>query len=176
LTLEQLRFAEGSRATIYDEFVAHNRFNGGQLGLHADIAHGAFFCELSGKVALGQTFEMVRIDGATNIGGIATPGGLYALPSNIGRSTRGVFAVVPEGTVKIGVKLTDSGRFYVGYNFLYLSDCVRPGDQLDRTLNTANVPVFNPSGAYVSPDRPRSLFSQSDFWTQGLMFGFESRY
>lgn len=175
LTVEQLRFAGGTRGTIYDEFVAHNRFNGGQLGLHADIARGIVFCELTGKVALGQTFEMVRIDGVTAIGA-ATQGGVYSSPSNIGRLTRGVFAVAPEGTVKLGLKLTDSGRFYVGYNFLYLSDCVRPGDQIDRTLNAANIPALNPGGTFVSPDRPRAQFVRSDFWTQGLMVGLETRY
>jgi hypothetical protein len=175
LTVEQFRQAGGVAGTIYDEFDAHNRFNGGQLGLHADISLGVVYCELTGKVALGQTFEVVRIDGATAIGGYV-PGGVYALPSNIGRYTRSMFAVVPEGIFKVGVKLSDSGRFYVGYNFIYLSDAVRPGDQIDRTLNPANIPSLNPAGGFVPPDRPRPLLTRSEFWAQGLVFGLETRY
>jgi len=175
LTIEQRRFTGTSAGSIYDEFIGHNQFHGGQLGLHADLTHGVVFCEMTGKVALGQTFEMVRIDGATAIGGFL-PGGVYATASNIGRYTRNVFAVVPEGTFKIGFKLSDSGRFYVGYNFLYLSDSVRPGDQIDRTLNPSNIPSLNPSGAFMPSDRPRPLMTHSDFWTQGFVIGLETRY
>jgi len=175
LTIEQRRFAGNSSGAIYDEFVGHNQFHGGQLGLRADLSHGAVFCEMSGKVALGQSFEMVRIDGATAIGGFV-PGGVYASPSNIGRYTRSVFAVVPEGTFKVGVKLSDSGRFYLGYNFLYLSDVVRPGDQVDRTLNPANIVALNPAGGFVPSERPRPLFNQTDFWAQGFVIGLETRY
>ncbi len=175
LTIEQRRFTGTGSGTIYDEFTGNNRFHGGQLGLHADMSHGVVFCELTGKVALGQTFEMVRIDGVTAIGGLA-PGGVYSSPSNIGRYTQNVFAVVPEGTFKIGVKLNDSGRFYLGYNFLYLSDAVRPGDQIDRTLNPANIAALNPGGGFAASDRPRPLFTHSDFWAQGFVIGMETRY
>ena len=186
LTVEQMRVRFGSPGEfgpIYDQFDASNRFHGGQLGLHADVSGKWLFCELTGKVALGQTFEVVKIDGATAIhtpvlGGIAVerfPGGLYALPTNIGRYTQGVFAVVPEGTFKIGLKLGESGRFFVGYNFLYLSDAVRAGDQLDRTITPTQIPVLNGNSG-LSADRPRPIFNRSDFWAQGLMLGLETRY
>jgi putative beta barrel porin BBP7 len=186
LTVEQMRVRFGTPGTfgpIYDQFDAHNRFHAGQLGLHADFTGEWVFCELTGKVALGRTFEVVKIDGATSvyapvIGGVApvqySPGGVLALPSNIGRTTENAFAVVPEATFKIGIKLGDSGRFYVGYNFIYLSDAVRPGDQVDRTVNPAQIPALNPGGLVA--DRPRSHFNRSDFWAQGLMIGLETRY
>jgi len=186
LTVEQMRVRFGAPSTfgpIYDQFDAHNRFHGGQLGLHADITGEWVFCELTGKVALGRTFEVVKIDGATSayapvLGGVApvqySPGGVLALPSNIGRTTENAFAVVPEGTFKIGIKLGDSGRFFVGYNFIYLSDAVRPGDQVDRTVNPAQIPALNPTG-FVA-DRPRALLNRSDFWAQGLIIGLETRY
>ncbi len=184
LTVEQMRYAATGFGPIYDAFDGHNRFHGGQLGLHADLSRGWVFCELTGKVALGRTFEVVRIDGATSIhvpgaGGLVNthfPGGVYALPTNIGRYTFGSFAVVPEGTLKVGLKLSDSGRLYVGYNFLYLSDAVRPGDQLDRTVNPGNIPALNPTAAFLPPDRPRPMINRSEFWAQGLIVGLETRY
>ncbi len=183
LTVEQMRVRPNEFGPIYDQFDSSNRFHGGQLGLHADVSGKWLFCEFTGKIALGQTTEVVKIDGATAVytpvlGGIATerfPGGLYALPTNIGRYTQGVFAVVPEGTFKIGLKLGDTGRFYVGYNFLYLSDAVRAGDQLDRTINPSQIPVLNGNGG-LAADRPRPFFNRSDFWMQGLMLGLETRY
>ncbi|WP_439625538.1 BBP7 family outer membrane beta-barrel protein [Gemmata sp.] len=175
LTVEQRRFAPAGSGTIYDEFTGHNRFHGGQLGLNANVKHGAVFCEVTGKVALGQTFEVVRIDGATALGEVV-PGGVYTSATNIGRYTRSAFAVAPEGTFKLGVCLSDSGRLFVGYNFLYLSEAVRPGDQIDRTLTPANVAALNPGGALVPGDRPRPLFNSSDFWAQGFTIGLETRY
>jgi hypothetical protein len=64
----------------------------------------------------------------------------------------------------------------VGYNFLYLSDLVRPGDQIDRTLNPSQIPALNAGAAFANADRPHVLFSRTDFWTQGLLIGFETRY
>jgi len=187
LTLEQMRTrfgTPGEFGPIYDQFDAHNRFHGGQFGLHADISGQWVFCELTGKVALGQTFEVVKIDGATTtytpvIGGLSVqhaPGGVFALPTNIGRSTQTAFAVVPEGIFKVGLKLGDTGRFFVGYNFIYLSDAVRPGDQVDRTLNPTQIPALNVARGLVGVDRPRSQFNRSDFWAQGLILGLETRY
>ena len=187
LTLQQMRVqfgSPGSFGPIYDQFDGHNRFNGGQLGLHADIAGQFLFCELTAKCALGQSFEVVKVDGATTVytpvlGGLSmqhSPGGVFALPTNIGRTTHSAFAVVPEGICKFGIKLGDSGRFFVGYNFLYLSDAVRPGDQVDRTLNPTQIAALNPGGSLVGIDRPRGLFNRSDFWVQGLMLGLETRY
>ena len=102
--------------------------------------------------------------------------GIYVQPSSAGRSANGVFAVVPEGTVKFGFRVGDAGRLFVGYSFIYLSDAVRPGDQIDRTLNPAQVPLVSGTGPVYGADRPSRLFTRSDFWAQGLIIGLETRY
>ncbi len=182
----QYRYAALARvAQTADQFDTQNRFNGGQLGLHSDLRRGVVFCEMTGKIAFGQTFEVSKVDGVTHLltQGSGMPlsqtfagSGLYAQPSNVGRSARGTFAVVPEGTVKIGFRLGDAGRFYVGYSFIYLSDVVRPGDQIDRTLNPAAMPFMSGAAPAVASDRPARLFNHSDFWVQGLVIGLETRY
>lgn len=187
IALEEQRTMLGSTSVygpIYDGFDGRNQFNGGQIGLHADLTHGLIFCELTGKLALGVTSEVVQIDGASTIytssaKGVTAqtlPGGVYALPTNIGRYTSNSFAVAPEAIVKVGLKLGDMGRVFVGYNFLYLSDMVRPGDQIDRTLNPVQIPTLNPGGSFAGAERPRVPFFRSDFWTQGLIIGLETRY
>jgi hypothetical protein len=102
--------------------------------------------------------------------------GLYVQPSNAGRSSRGVFALLPEGTIKFGFRLGDAGRVYVGYSFLYLTDAVRPGDQVDRTLSPGQIPLVNGAGPGSGSDRPWRMLNRSDFWTQGLVIGLETRY
>lgn len=169
---------------IADQFDGRNEFHGGQVGLMADLHRGPFYVEITGKVALGRNFQVVFVDGETHLLGAANPfpiggsfpGGVYAQPSNIGRFTHSAFAVVPEGIFKVGFKVGDRGRFYVGYNFLYMSDVVRPGDQIDRTVNPAQVPLLGGSPLFTGQDRPRVTFDRTDFWVQGLIIGFEGRF
>lgn len=167
-----------------DQFDGRNEFHGGQVGLVGDFHRGPFYVELTGKVAFGTNYQVVTADGQTHLLTAANPlpvgssyvGGVYAQPTNIGRRTETVFAVVPEGMFKVGLKHGDHGRWFVGYNFLYLSSAVRPGDQIDGTLNPSQIPMLNPRGALVGPDRPRLGFSTTDFWAQGLLIGFEGRF
>ncbi len=167
-----------------DQFDGRNEFHGGQVGLTGDFHRGPFYVEFTGKVALGTNFQVVSIDGQTHTltatpGGPVTRssfGGVYAQPTNIGRVTQSVFAVVPEGMFKVGLKGGEYGRFFVGYNFLYLSTAVRPGDQIDRTVNPTLIPALNPGGAMVGPERPRIGMNTTDFWVQGLLIGFETRF
>jgi len=168
-----------------DQFDARNSFNGGQLGLYADVRRGIVFCELTTKVAFGQNYEVVKTGGMTHlllpgVGGAISqtyPGsGVYVQPSNLGRTASGVFAILPEGTIKFGFRLGDSGRLYVGYSFLYLTDAVRPGDQIDRTLYTTQVPLVSGTGPVYTSDRPARIFTHSDFWVQGVVIGLETRY
>ncbi|MBM3983533.1 MAG: hypothetical protein FJ304_25330 [Planctomycetes bacterium] len=186
IRLEQTRFgvADGSVTRTADQFDAHNRFHGGQLGLHADMRRGFVFCELSAKVAFGKTYEVVKHEGATVFHpfGISGPvtrayggGGLYVQPSSAGRTAHGSFAVLPEATIKFGFRLGDAGRVYLGYNVIYLSDAVRPGDQIERVLNPAQVPLVS-GGPPVFGDRPLRLLNRSDFWAQGLTIGLETRF
>ena len=187
LRLEQTQFrpiGTGGVVQTADQFDAHNRFHGGQFGLHADMRHGAAFCEMTAKIAFGQTYEVVKIEGMTHFApGSLGPvlrtfggSGIFVQPSNAGRTANGVFAVVPEGTLKVGFRVGDTGRIYLGYSFIYLSDAVRPGDQIDRTLNPAQIPLVSGSGPVYNGDRPLRLVTRSDFWVQGFLLGLETRY
>lgn len=182
----QLRFTDmaGTWRTA-DQFDAHNRFHGGQLGLHADARRGIVFCEMTAKVAFGQNYEVVKTEGMNVIqtpvfGGVATRAfggsGIYVQPSNFGRTANGVFAVVPEGNIKFGFRLGDSARLYVGYSFIYMSDAVRPGEQIDRTLNPSQIPLLNGGVPVFTADRPARTVNRSDVWVQGLTIGLETRY
>jgi hypothetical protein len=105
-------------------------------------------------------------------------GGLLALPSNIGHFARDRFAVVPELGVNVGFQLTNHLRAFAGYNFLYWSSVLRPGDQIDRGLNELAIPNFGSQPGTPAGDsrRPAVPFRDSDFWAQGVNFGLEFRY
>ena len=171
----------GNRFLLNDHFATRNSFNGMQLGFEGEMKlFRRWFVAGNVKVALGNVHQIVNIDGSTTFVTPGAPdqvgrGGLYALVSNIGRYERNEFAVAPEFGLKIGVDINEHWRVYAGYNLLYVSNVVRAGDQIDRTVNfTGMAPEpGNLNPAVVAPVRPAVLFRQSDFWAQGGQFGIE---
>ena len=162
--------------SVADQFDAHNRFHGGQLGLTADLTRGPVFVEATGKVALGESITVVRVSGQT----VACRSGSRCQPPQVvrrrgarpavehGAVRRSVFAVLPEAAVKVGYRFRDRSRFYVGYNFLYLSDAVRPGDQVDRTVDPSQVPLLGRASAGgARAERPAAVLARSTSGCRG---------
>lgn len=177
LRLERYQWNPDSAVGAADQYDAHNRFHGGQLGLHTDWMRGPVFVELAGKVGIGQAVNVVRTSGQTVTvtpgfpfpGARTDQGGLFAQPWNSGRFVRSGFAVLPEATVKVGYRSGDRSRVYLGYNFLYLSEAARPGDQVQSCGCAA-------SATGMTATTPTPAVVPSDFWVQGLLFGVEYRY
>jgi hypothetical protein len=171
-----------ARTTVDDLFATHNQFYGGQVGLDSELRRGRWSLGLLGKVGLGNTHQRLTIAGSEQIisptGTVQNfNGGLLALPTNIGQFSRDRFSVVPEIGVNLGYQVTDHMRVFVGYNFLYWSNVIRPGDQIDRVLDITQIPNFNnmnlpPTGQ----NRPMVPFKETDFWVQGLNVGITFRY
>jgi hypothetical protein len=163
----------GTTIVVNDSFHTSNQFHGGELGIDAEFRHCCWYVDVLAKVALGGTREGVSIIGNTSFnGGPPAPGGVLALPTNSGSFHRDDFAVVPEVGLRIGYQVTECLRAFVGYTFIYWSDVVRPGDQIDLAVNPSQFPPGHLAGAA----RPAFAFHDSDFWAQGLSFGVELRY
>jgi hypothetical protein len=183
----------GSVGVTMDMFDTRNQFFGGQLGLVTEFHKGCWYVELRTKVALGETHQVLDINGGQTINGIPQisppggPGGLLALSSNIGHYSRNRFSVVPEVGLNVGYDITPHVRVFVGYNFLFWSNVLRPGDQIDPIIDPRRIPNFStaaalagmplPSFAQVPPiARPSVPFKQADFWAQGVNCGLEFHY
>jgi hypothetical protein len=94
--------------------------------------------EFVGKVALGNTHADVTIDGSTTVTDVAgnvvtTAEGLLARSTNIGRFEDDQFAVVPEVGITLGYALTCRLYATLGYRFIYWSEVLRAGEQIDLT-------------------------------------------
>mgnify|MGYP001806804486 CR=1 FL=1 len=171
----------GTQVVVQDSFETRNRFHGGQLGYLWSRRAGRWDIDARASVALGVTHQILEIDGfqRRTRPGEATQtfrGGLLAAGPNLGRFTDNKFSVVPEGTLNVGYMLTPTVRVYAGYNFMFWSNVIRPGDSIDRTVDVTFVP--NPP-ANVPPSgqfRPQPLFRQSDLWVQGVQLGAELRW
>jgi hypothetical protein len=165
-----------------DNFNTRNQFYGGQIGSRLNWRTPGISLDVTGKVAMGSTHEVVDIQGfSTQFGSKALngsfPGGFFAQPSNSGRFTSNQFTVVPSLEVKLSLFLRDCFRIFVGYDFMYWSQVVRPGSQIDHNINLSqSVILGNTNGVLTGPASPMPLFNRTDFWAQGLSVGFELRY
>jgi len=169
----------GANISVVDQFDTSNQFYGGQLGLRAMAWRNRMFALVRGSVALGDNHQTVDINGSTTIASpgapaVVLPGGLLALPSNIGHYSRDQLTFVPEVGANLGYQVTKHLGVFVGYTFLYANNVVRPADIIDLGVNSTRVPtsVVPPSG----PLRPQFTFQNSDFWAQGINLGVWLRF
>jgi hypothetical protein len=159
----------GITTQVNDTIGARNNIYLGQIGAQADWFCGNLLVSVLGKVAIGGNDETVKINGTTvNTdpinGTVVAPGGYFSGPNNIGNHHGGDFIFVPEVGVKLGYKITCNLAATVGYDLLWLSNVVRPGDQIDRVVT------------FQTNDRPKVLFHTTDFWAQGISFGLQYKF
>ena len=170
--------------TVTDRFHTENQFHGGQLGLVGTVQRGRWSLDGRATVAFGTVFQSAEISGAQvltfpDVGTQVVPGGLLAVPgANTGRFEQTRFAVVPEVGVNLGYQVTTRMKVFVGYNLLYLSSAVRPGEVIDQGIDAARVPNLLPSTAGAVPValRPVQQLSTSGYYIQGISFGMIYRW
>jgi hypothetical protein len=163
-----------------DQFNTRNQFYGGQIGTRLNWQNNAFAFDITGKVALGATHQTVDINGFSTQSGPtgpngSFPGGFFTQPSNMGHFTANQFAVIPSVEMKFHIFLTPHVRAFIGYDFMYWNQVVRPGSQVDRNINLTQSPIYG-TGTLSGPAYPAPLFNRTDFWAQGMTFGFEFRF
>jgi hypothetical protein len=164
-----------SNVFIFDRFNTRNEFYGGQLGGRVEYAGDRLFLSGLFKIGLGTTHEVVDLTGFTR-GAVNTPGGLLVLTSNGGRRSHDEFAAVPELGINVGYQVCRGFQVFVGYTFLYISDVVRPGDQINRNVNPNLLPASPTFRTPTGPAEPAFSFQRTDFWAQGMNFGLAFRY
>jgi hypothetical protein len=177
---ENLLTAPGGTFFANDNFATKNQFIGAQIGVKAREQFGQFDASGVAKIALGDNYQTVAINGsATAVGsfvtvfgaGPAAAGGFFAQSTNSGQFSRNQFAVAPQVELEGGYRLQNGVRLFVGYDFLYINNVVRPGNQIDTTVNTTSNAVITPPGTLVGAARPAPLINGSSFWAQGVKLG-----
>ncbi|MEX2187103.1 MAG: BBP7 family outer membrane beta-barrel protein [Pirellulales bacterium] len=158
-----------------DIFDVRNDFHGGEVGMSLEMFRNRWAFEVMAKVGLGNNHQVVTIDGNTQISSLGTtaiePGGLLALPTNIGRYTRDTFMAIPEGSVTARYSLRENLELGVGFRILYLDDVARPGQQIDTTINETQI-----GGTLVGEARPTHVFRSTDMLLRGIDVSLEYRW
>jgi hypothetical protein len=170
----------GTQVVVQDRFATRNAFHGAQVGAVYERRWGQWDFDARASLALGTTHQTLEISGfqlrqRPDAELMTFRGGLLAAGPNLGRFTRDRFSVVPELTMNVGYWLSPNFRVFAGYNFMYWTNVIRPGDQLDRVVDLTFVPnALNAS--FSGQYRPRPLFKQRDLAVNGLQLGLDWRW
>jgi hypothetical protein len=166
---------------VTDRFTTTNQFNGVTLGLRSELRYGMWNLNTFARLGMGVMHETLQVYGSTAFTSGATGqygsayGGLFANASNIGTVVRDEFAVIPEISINLGLNVTRTLTAYVGYNFLYINQVARPGNQINPVVDGTSVP-FSPSYGTAGIAPSRMGIAQSEYWIMGANFGFAFRY
>jgi hypothetical protein len=163
-----------------DSFKTANDFHGGEFGLLARWTRDRLSMDVTGKVALGGTTTTTTIYGITHTWAsinsptpdTSDPGGLLAMPTNMGQHSQNEFAVMSELEVALRYEVTCDLWLRLGYNLLGWSHVGRAADQIDAGVN----PSQALSGNLVGDARPAYTAATSSFWAQGLTVGLEHQF
>jgi hypothetical protein len=170
----------GSVISVWDSFRTENRFYGGQIGFRTEYTFRKMYVDVSWKVGVGDTHEILTVTGNSglNAAGHMTvlPGGLLAVASNSGVHSTDEFSVMSELSVKVGYCICPRVGIFAGYNLLYWPAVARPGNQIDRVVDPAQVPTNLAFGQPGALPRPTPLFTHTQYLAQGLTLGLEVRY
>ncbi|HQR06597.1 MAG TPA: BBP7 family outer membrane beta-barrel protein [Gemmatales bacterium] len=171
------------RIIVRDSFMTRNNFIGANLGLISEMRLGRFFFDAHGSIALGGTAQEVSIMGSTTLNNTinnapnssTVSGGLLAQQTNSGIFNRAQFSVIPEVGLKLGWQVSDHFRLFAGMDFTYWSNVVRPGQQIDYTVNASQLPtVANGNlvkGSLNGDPRPAFNWQNSNMWLTGFSAG-----
>jgi hypothetical protein len=181
----------GNVMILNDSFATTNQFYGGQIGGRLGVQFDRLSLDFTGKFAAGSAHQIVNIQGdITQAGpnplvppGLGTfPGGLFAQTTNIGHHNANPlsvpFVVLPSLDFRVGWQVTDRLGAFVGYEVLYWTRVVRPGNEINHIVNLSQNAVLDPNGVgvLVGAAEPAPLFIRSAFWAQGVSLGLEFRY
>ena len=171
-----------NRVDVQDSFGTRNQYIVAQFGMSGEWRYNRWVVQWCTKLGLGDVRQTLDITGSSSIqltAGAAfdeVPGGVLAVSSNIGRYHSDQFVVIPEGRIQVGYRFFSNVDLVVGYNFMFMSRAARPADQIDPTINTANIPTGEFYSFPAGPGRPLAAINQTDIWMQSLNFGFSIHY
>src|SRR6476469_3745224 len=162
------------RAVAFDSFATRNNFYGAQLGAMWTFTRGGFTVDFTTKWALGGMGQEAVIQGSSSVllptgPRIDRPGGLLALGSNIGDYDRTKLVLLRDMSISVGYCVLPNVTVRLGYDFLWASNVLRPGRQIDLAVNPTLLP-FNaaaPAGAL----RPAFKFEGGSFYMHGISLG-----
>ncbi|QDV69829.1 hypothetical protein Poly24_35460 [Rosistilla carotiformis] len=175
-----LGLAVGTTIAESDRFDTDNQISSFVLGADLHARHRRWSVGMMMKLGFGNNRATATLDGSTTTtvplaGGddVSTVNtGLLVLESNRGVYEGNEFTMIPQLGLDVGFQLTRGWSAHVGYDFIYWSRVVRPGDQIDTNLNLSQLAAGGLSGL-PAPTMPWKV---SDLRVHAVDFGLQFAY
>ena len=173
LTVTDPRFVPGTVSIANDSFSTRNEFHGFDMGFRTMHTWGAWSLEGLAKVAVGDLHRRIDIAGDTTTiapGGTPAvlPGGVLALPTNIGNYESHEWKVMPEVGAALGWQVRPNLSLRLGYSLLVLSGVARAADQIDPNINPN---FFQPPNGRGGQPSPAPILQRTEMWLQSINVG-----
>jgi hypothetical protein len=130
--------------------------------------------DLGLRLALGAMTEDVSIRGGSAAllptgAVVGRDGGFLALATNSGDHSRTKLALLRNFSVGVSYSIHEYCSIRLGYDVLWVSGVVRPGEQADLLINPTLLPfsATPPTG----PRLPGFRFNDEVFWMHGVSLG-----
>lgn len=168
-------FLPPARVRVNDSYTILNRFYGGSAGVRAIWTPGRWEVRLDGRMGVGAVEQSVTVDGRTSLENVPVPTstqpGFYTSAQNVGVFRQYRLSLAPDVQARVGYRVTDWLMVTAGYQFLYMTNVARPGDLVDRRLNSARIPSSQTFGAAAPVARELPAYDSRDFWMHGFSAG-----
>jgi hypothetical protein len=161
----------GNQSLFRERYDTNNDFYGGQIGVEWQWRLGPLYVTATSKLALGEMLQKLTtqaatqvFEGATGAVFISPDRALYLAPNNVGTFRRNHFTVMPEVNARLGYDFTNNLGISAGFTYLYISDVIRPANEVDRNVN------MQPVGGLgiIPPARTPPSFRTTSFSATGL--------
>jgi hypothetical protein len=179
-TFQNSLVGAGSTITDDNRIKTLNTFYGAQVGGRLRWEYDWMYIDVFGKIGVGVNNQVANISGSSTLitpaSSTTVPGGLLALPSNIGDHSRNQVGYIREAGLNFGFDVMEHLRLKVGYSFLSWSGVVRPGNVVDPVVNPHQVPTDQSFGQPGGPARPAFVFKDEVLWAHFVNLGMEFHY
>ena len=172
----------GGAVGIQDTVRTRNQYYGGQVGVASRLGacNRGLGIDAGLKFGMGGVRQEAQIFGSNTFlsaAGVADTQlqGLFARPFNQGSFSRNKFAVLTDLNLNLTYNFTPAAKVYFGYNVMWVSSVIRPGEVIDPIINDSRARfVANPTPS--TADRPAFSWNANDMWVQGMTFGVNLAY
>jgi Putative beta barrel porin-7 (BBP7) len=178
MTVEAGSEAGGMNVGTFDSFTTRNRFFGPQVGADLNWSRSGFTFDVAFKLAVGAMMEQATIQGSTTAvlpsGSVfERQGGFLALSTNSGTHDRTKLAFMRDTSFSVSYSLTENIALHIGYDILWVSNVVRPGEQASLNINPTLLPF---SAMPTLPLQPGFRFNEETFWMHGFTVGLAVQF
>ena len=157
---------------VRDSFVTQNEFHGGHFGLEGEYRWGCWGLELLARFGFGNMQQKAILSGATS-NSSQNSGLLVQEETNAGTHQRDEFSYMQDSGAKLVYYPTERLKLSLCYSLIFFSDVLRPGDQIDTSVDSRLFPPTTPPAGVVDP---AFTFNSNHYYAHGLNFGVECRF